>query len=335
MHVATIAVLLGLAVTLTGCLLGPLVSDTPGSSANITTKGQGVPSISTKSELVNQIALNDGLDDRVLRPIGVGPEDPGVIPRQVGNNGDLRYWSFGTANILPGTMYQIVKRQGDGFVEVEGHPPVVNALPGDPGYNPLHAVVQVVVTDAFNSDPFSDQQHRLPSSEAIDDAVALGLVEELQIETNTFVNMPIVPPNTLIQVGATRAEAIGPKEVYVGGYSVGAFRFGGEHGTQPLSFVLPTRDVSFVRKLRGIDYDLANPIFQGATGSGPGPGVASYSALSRVIEVDLADENPVNGDQDLFLRSPTGELVSTTNRVQRHELTPTLLVLQLQLSGTL
>jgi hypothetical protein len=319
MHVANVAVPLGLAVTLTGCLLDAQVPDTPGASIHILPAGAPVPPIATNRELANQIQLNDGIDDLALASNG------GVIPRSAGNGGTVHYWSFGAASAVPATLYQLVKEEGGARVPID-HPMVINALPGDPGYNPLHAIVEVVVNDP-------NEQRVFPSIEALSDAAELGYVDEAkQRATRTFVNIPIVPAGTLIQIGDTRDMTAPPNaKLYARGYEVEAFRFGGDFGVQSLPFTLPTRDVSFVRKQREAEYDPGNPIFQAAVPL-PGPDGVTYSALSRVVRVDLTDDTNITSDDQLFRRNPpmTGEIANSISPVLVHEITPTTLVLQLQ-----
>lgn len=324
MHVANVAVSLGLAVTLTGCLLDALVPDTPGASIHILAPGGTVPPIAQNRELANQIQLNDGIDDVALAM------NTGVIPRSAGNGGAVHYWSFGAASIVPATAYLLMKEEGGARVAID-HPMVVNALPGDPGYNPLHAIVEVVVNDPAEA-------RRFPSIEALADAAQLGYVDESkQRATRTFINIPIVPAGTPIQIGDTRDVTAAPNaKLYARGYEVEAFKFGGDHGVQPLPFMLPTRDVSFIRKAREADYDPRNPIFQAAVPT-PGSGGVTYSALSRVIRVDLTDETNITSDAQLFQRTPvvTGEIDSSIAPVLIHEVTTTTLVLQIQFTGGL
>lgn len=321
MHIANVAVPLGLAVTLTGCLLDARVPDTPGASIHILPPGGTVPPIAQNRELANQIQLNDGIDDVAL---GI---NTGIIPRGTGNGGAVHYWSFGAASVVPATLYQLVKQVGENMFEPIDHPMVVNALPGDPGYNPLHAIVQVVVKDP-------DERRVFPSIEALTDGAELGYIDEAkQRATRTFINIPIVPAGTPIQTGDTRDVNVLPNvKLYARGYEVEAFRFGGTLGVQPLPFMLPTRDVSFIRKQREADYNLARPVFQAAPSASPG-GV-TYSALTRVIRVDLDSTTDITSDAELFNRDPvTGAIMTSIAPVLLHEITTTTLVLQLQFPG--
>jgi hypothetical protein len=317
MHITVIvAVPLGLAM-LTGCRLDPLVPDTPGASVHILPDTAEIPPIEDNGELAKQIEASDGIEDNK------------VIPLLRGNGGGVRYWSFGAASTAPGARFELVVKKGDGTYEPLMHPPVVNAIPGDPGYNPVQVVQQVVMIGDYKGKLF-------PSVEALADAAALGYVDETDPGgPPRFVTAPIVPADTLIEVGDMTS--LGPSEtVYARGYAVQAYRFGGDFAEQPAVFGVPTRDVSFLRAPRDVNFNLGNLIFQATVPTMPPPatGAANYSALSRVIEVDLADNaEAITSDGQLFLRNGFGQLTMTTANVERHEVTTDILVLQLQFTA--
>src|SRR5690242_705663 len=108
-------------VAIAGCRLDPLVDDTPGASAHIFPAGATVPSAADSSELANQIALNDGIDDKVLTI------NNGVIPRGTGQSAGraVRYWSFGLANRAPAPLYRFYARDDAGNLTPIDHLPMI------------------------------------------------------------------------------------------------------------------------------------------------------------------------------------------------------------------
>ncbi|HEU4726875.1 MAG TPA: hypothetical protein VFT22_03270, partial [Kofleriaceae bacterium] len=225
----------------TGCRLHPLVDDKPGASAHILLAGATVPSASTSLELANQINANDGVDDKAIAG------NNGIIPRGTGvsDGAVVRYWSFGLTTRAPSPMYRFFERTEAGDLMPISHPPLVDALPGDPGYSGVHAINQVVVTEAYRGE-------LITSSEALADAIDLGLVEA-PMPTGTFVASPIVLPGTMLDVGAP--EPVTAEPVYGRGYEVGAFELGGARGVQPGAVFVPTRQVSFLRTAGTASFD--------------------------------------------------------------------------------
>lgn len=321
-----IAVAIVVAMILTGCRLGPQVSDQPGASAHLLPRGTLVPDIASDLELTNQIRVNDGLDDDLVAthsgavPLGTGKSD-----RQ-----DVHYWSFGVATRAPAPLFELFAKDGSGLRRLE-HPALVYAIPGDPGYNPLHTIHRVVVTDDYDGE-------LITTAEALADAIDLGLVEE-PVPAHTFVNIPIVAAGTSVETGdPSKPTRTPPNEtLYARGYTVAAFRFGGALGVQPVGGFLPTMQVSFLHAPGEAGYNAARPVFQATIPTAPGTDTASYSALSTVLNVNLRDppSTAITSDEDLFLRTPpvTGDITGTTLEVLSYEVTTIHLVLQLQLPG--
>lgn len=317
--VTVAAVALGAA----GCL-GPLVDDKPGASSHLLRPGSQVPSAADNPELADQIRINDGLDDIAFAMSG------GVVPRGTGMSAGapVRFWSFGPASRAPAPLYEFYARTESGLVRLD-HPALVDALPGDPAYSPLHVINQVVVTDAY-----ADQL--ITSMDALDDAFDLGLVEA-PISTQTFVDSPIVLPNTQLDVGNGKPQVL-PETVYARGYTITAFRLGGALGVQPTgttgTTVLATSQVSFLRQQLQGTYNPARPIFEATIPTMPPPPMTTtYTPLSVVVNVDLAPPtmaSSINRDSDLFIRSPAGEIMGTTPAVAQFQVTTSVLLLQLQ-----
>jgi hypothetical protein len=310
------------AVMLTACRLDAQVSDEPGASAHILPANAVVPAVAQNTELVNQIYANDGIDDpgNNVAPLGTGQSD--------GN--PVHYWSFGAATLSPAPLFELVPEDPGG--EPIDHPPLVYTLPGDPGYNPLHSIYRVVVTEKYRG-------QRITTAEALADAIELGYVEEPE-PTRTFINLPIVLAETQLDTmtPSDPAKRISPNEtLYARGYQVSAFRFGGPLRVQPLGGFLPAMQVSFVHGPGENGYNTARPIFQATVPPPPPVGsIASYSALSNVIRVDLQNglSTSISSDAELFTRDPlTGAIMRTSGNVARLDVTSTYQVLQLQFPG--
>lgn len=306
-----------LAGLIPGCL-DPLVDDVPGASAHLLPAGASVPSAVDDPELANQIALNDGLDDAALAASN------GVVPRGEGASAGaaVHFWSFGAATQAPSPLYQFFADTDAGLQPID-HPGLVDAVPGDPGYSPIHAIIRVVVAAAYNGE-------QITTTEALADAIELGLVGE-PMPSNTVVTSPIVLPGTRLDVGA--AAAAEPVAVFARGRSVAMFPLSGALGVQPGARLQPISQVSFLREAHGVAYDANRPIFQATIPTMPAEMRANYTALSAVINVDLADgvtAAMITQDSDLFERNPAGAIVRTTEKVARFELTGQQLLLPLQ-----
>ena len=307
------------ALVAAGCL-DPLVEHKPGASTHLLPPGTPVPSAIDNPDLRVQITLNDGLDDTAYMMSG------GVVPRGTGMSAGaaVQFWSFGPATRAPSPIYQFFERTEAGLSPI-AHPPLLDALPGDHGYSPLHGINQVVVTGAYAGE-------LITTMDALADAIDLGLVEE-PVPIKMFVDTPIVLPSTKLDVGGGNPQVL-PETLFARGYTVTAFRFGGALGIQPTgTTVLPASQVSFVRE-QGKIYDATRPIFQATIPAMPAPPmVANYTPLSVVVNVDLnptIQASTITRDSDLFTRSATGDITGTTAAVAAFQITTSILLLQLQ-----
>lgn len=317
--------ILGAAGAAAGCRLGPLVDDQPGASANVLPQDAMVPSIATNSDLTNQIAVNDGLDDDTLMA------NNNVIVRGTGgftaDGMPVQYWAFGEADLAPTPIY--VFGHGDpmttSFVPLTEHPPLVEVVPGDIDYEPIHTIYRVAVTGKYAG-------QRITTLSALSDAIDLGLIEA-PVAIKVFVNWPIVRPGLKLEVGPGTA-SISPTPVYAHGYVADSFPLGGALGMQPTRGILPTSQVTFMRGANQANYDLTRPIFQATIPTAPAQMDPNYTPLSVVVNVDLAGAmmpSDIHKDSELFMRSPDdGSIVSTTAAVARFVITDQLTDLQIQ-----
>jgi len=299
------------------CRLDPLVDDLPGASANILPSDAQVPSVADNPELVSQLMYSDGLDSAAVAS--------GVIPRGTGLSAGqtVRYWQFGAATRAPAPMYVFgTGDAGDGFQPI-AHLPLVDALPGDDEYSPVHTVYRVVVTDKY-----AGQQ--ITTSAALDDAVEIGLVAE-PVATRSFVVRPIVRPGLTLDVGGA-AGAVAPQPLYARGYVVDSFELGTRFGPQPNPIgLVPTTEVSWLRGPHEVSYDASRPIFQATIPTARPQAKPNYAPLAVVVDVDVTtDKNQIVSDAQLFTRSATGAVTRTGDLVALFTVTTTTLVLQLQ-----
>src|SRR5262245_21320176 len=212
---------------------GP-VPDTPGPRF-LLPPGTVVPSIADNAELTNQIKIFDGLSDAVLAMNG------GVIVRATGkaNGAPVRFWNFGPAPlsenfVVSAPVYVLADDNGSGgYTPRAGHPMLIDSIPGDTRYSPIRRIIYVPVTPLYAGE-------LLASAEAIQEAFDLGLIRE-PVPAGTWVDMPVVPPGTLLDVGGTAVPPVPlpATQVFGRGYRVDVFQLGGALGVQPLRNNLP------------------------------------------------------------------------------------------------
>lgn len=304
-----------------GCRLGPLVDDQPGASANVLPADADIPSVTRNADLTNQIVLNDSLDTSALDTSGnVIQRGTGVAP----DGAAVKFWPFGEADRAPTPIY--VFGTGDpaspSFAPLPGHPPMVEVVPGDVDYEPIHTIFNVKVTDSYKG-------QKITTLGALSDAIDLKLVEE-PVAIEMFVNWPIVRPGLRLEVAP--GTSIAPTPIYAHGYLVDSFPLGGALGRQPNPRgLLPTSQVSFLRGAKDPDFDRKRPIFQASIPPGPAQTTANYTPLSMVLEVELTgDASAVTRDSDLFTRSATGDITVVKSIVSHFTVTSELVDLQLQ-----
>jgi hypothetical protein len=322
--------LLATAVAVTAaCRLDPLVPDQPGSSANLLPAGVNVKDIATNPDLTNQLTLNDGLDSDAL----MDPDHTNVIVRGTGTSGGnaVRYWAFGKATRAPAPIYLFgTLDQNQQFVPLQpDHLPLVEAIPGDYQYNPIHTIYHVVATARY-------KHELITTTAALADAIDLGLVEA-PVATDSFLCSPIVRPGLTIEVDADAGGASitkPPTKLYAHGYLVDTFRLGFQFGPQPNPFgLLPTSQVSYLREPRAGSFDLGRPIFQAAIPTAaPQMMMPNYTPLSVEVDVDLSSGTAasITADSQLFMRDENGDIQTTSSDVAHFTVTTASSLLQLQ-----
>lgn len=301
-------------VLLSGCSMGPLVQDTPETSANILPPGTVVPSIATNSELTTQIQLNDGLNANALAASG------GVVNRSAGKAGgaSIFFWNFGAATLESGfvvaaPLYELATPNDDGtFTPVPDVPWLIDSIPGDTRYSAIRRIQYVPVTDMYDGQVIAD-------TDALADAQALGIVGE-PVPSGTWIDLPVVTPGVMLQVSATLPPAP-TKQVYAHDYLVDAFRLGGSLGEQPLSkanTILLGQATSLQTGVAtGMPPTLSSafdpqPVFQyGIPMAAPAAQAPNWTPIVTEVDARLATgiaPAAVTADTDLFTRSATGAI---------------------------
>lgn len=317
-----------ISVLLLGCNMGPRVADIeidssipmppdapPGAPRFVLPANAVVPSTADSLELQTQIQFNDGLVDATLLA------NNGVVVRGTGksNGATVRFWHFGPfvidsfSVLAPAYIFGTVD-SGGVFTPLPDHLPMLDTLPGDLRYSAIRRVVNVPVTDAYAGE-------KITSLDALNEAIELGLVGE-PLADNTWVNMPIVPPATKLEVGPGTA-TIPAKKVYARGFLADAFEIGiFGIGRQPLRLgIVDVRQASYL--VSGIPTGSppvistapdVQPVFQVAiplVAPVQVPPMPNYSPLCQDVIVELESgiaPSTITSDTELFRRTASGTL---------------------------
>jgi hypothetical protein len=300
----TIAFLL----TLTACeRLGPLGDDpmhtpadaNPTGARYVMPAGATVPHVSDNPSMLADIRANDGLSDTQLAMAN------GVLVRTAGKAGgvNVMFWNFGPALMsgnfpVVSSVYVLV----DGIQPVN-HPELIDTIPGDPRYSQVRRVMNVPVTATYAGE-------LITSIDALAEALEMGIIGE-PVSAGVWRNMPVVPPDTKLELGGTAAP-LPPSEVYALGHRVTVFRVG---VTQPLR----NNSVSIGQESRlisGVPTGTppvmpttadAVPVFQYGIPAAPPTDTLNYTPLATQVDVKLAPgvaPTTVLGDAQLYRRMP-------------------------------
>ncbi|HEY5925616.1 MAG TPA: hypothetical protein VIV11_28215 [Kofleriaceae bacterium] len=284
--------------------------DTPPGGHNfVLPSGTTVPSVADNAELLSQIKIFDGLSDSALMMSG------GVVTRATGKAGgvSVMYWSFGAAPVVDGfvvsaPVYVLANDDGAGNLTPRtDHPWLLDSIPGDARYSAMRRIVYVPVTTEYAGEV-------LPSIEALDEALTLGLVAEPK-PAGTWHNMPVVPPGTRLELGGTAAP-LDATRVYARGYAIDLL---------PLAVPQPLANGRIplgqeARLLSGVATGTppalpttldAQPVFQ--YGIPPAPPTTTFNYTPVVTELDVrlatgVDPTTITNDTQLFRRSASGAI---------------------------
>jgi hypothetical protein len=281
----------------------------PGGPRFVLPSGSMVPSVSENAELTSQIKIFDGLNDNALMMSG------GVVTRSTGKAAgtSVLYWSFGTVIVVDNfvvaaPVYILANDDGAGNLTPRtDHPWLIDSIPGDSRYSAMRRIIYVPVTAAYAGEV-------IPSIEALDEAITLGLVGEPK-PAGTWRNMPVVPSGTKLELGGASAP-MPATQVYARGYVVDLLPLA---VAQPLANGrIPMGQES--RLLSGVATGTppalptaldAQPVFQ--YGIPPGPPTTSFNYTPVVTELDVrladgVDPATINHDNQLFRRSASGAI---------------------------
>lgn len=152
--------------------------------------GENVESIYDYPELSDQVTEFDGVGDLIPRVSGFA-------------NGPVQFWDFGEApdNAAPIHAFYWGDLAGELGVDWDFQPNwtgqvvnVVDSIPGDPQYTPFWFIVLHKVTPEYAG-------QIIPSFSAIEEAVALGLLEPEPTLPQLYSNCPIVHRDVRLEVG--------------------------------------------------------------------------------------------------------------------------------------
>ena len=281
--------------------------------------------------------------DRIDSADGVERDVPRVSAFVHGER--IWYWLFGEAGEQPMPAWVLCEPTGTGACERIDHPYVIDAVPGDEGYSPFGQIHRVRVTPEYAGE-------LLTSREAIEEAVALGLVEE-PVKRLEHMHCPVVHPDVRVEVGPDEWTTPGP--VYYRGTEARCFDFsatraygqtvGVEERVLVRNVYVLTRegeDAPLSESMRGMDLtgdgdtNDSNQIF------GVGLSDADYTPLWRMVTVTVpaaygsidtsGDEQTADytSSDDMFVTDEDYEITPIDGRVVSHELTDVLLNCPLQ-----
>lgn len=273
-----------LSLFLIGCL-DPLVSDQVQRPELILPAGSEPPLFADDPVARATLDSLDGVDGE-------------LIPLHTGFHRGARvlYWDFGPASPAPIPLFLLVEESAEGpfatpsgrYSPVPGHPPLFDAIPGDPGYSPWWTMVLVPVTERYDGEV-------LASFAAVDEAYRLGLVG-IPITLPTAINCPVVLPEARLEtVPGDEDSASAPNRAFYKGTTVHYFSFAtidveGLRVPAPPAYLLRREGGEPLSEIeRGVDMtrdgDLAdtNDLFAAA------PGDADYSDMVALVDVVVVD----------------------------------------------
>lgn len=263
----------------------PLVSDAVERPDLILPAGSELPMLTDDPIARTALDRADGLDDDLVE-----------LRSAFAHGERIWYWDLGPASPEPIPLYLLVVADPQGFFQTPAgnfaplpdHPPIFDAIPGDPGYSPWWRVVIWPVTATYD-----DQV--LGSFAAMDEAFRQGLVSA-SITLPMAINCPVVLPEARLQTTPGDVSALAsPTEAYYKGLEVAYFTFdtitlSGEsvpvaplytlrrEGGEPLSE--PWRGVDFTSDGDQLD---SNDLFAAA------PGDDEYSGMVAIVDAVVSD----------------------------------------------
>lgn len=190
------------------------------------------------------------------------------------------YWDIGPSPAFIAPVFIIEQLNGEAMGR-----PIIDVVPGDPGYTPWWRIVRVRVTESYAGE-------RIWSRAAIDAGVRLGILEAPE-PTSTVATCPVVKRQTRIDLGdGTRAA---PTDVWFRDQLVSWYRFSDEVEVSPPDVVMPDFPVyQFQRSnqalildelLTGVDMDGDGEFTNTNNVFSAGSGRPRHSPLWQVVRV--------------------------------------------------
>jgi hypothetical protein len=204
-----------LAVALCSGCLEPLVDDDPGYSRYVLPPGSPVASGYADLQINRKIDLNDG--------VGAG-----VVPLKTGfaDGKEVKYWDLGTAKRAAAPAYALARCGPDGTAlpgsKLSQWPVIMETIPGDSDYSMYRAVSWVCLTDKYRDEV-------IPSSDALNDAVELGLVTDPRA-ADFWVNLPVVAQG--VELAGTAGNRP-PQRAFYKGKEILLHEFDDQEGRMP------------------------------------------------------------------------------------------------------
>lgn len=194
---------------LCGCLTTPVADELY--SSYVLPANAEIPALEADEAAAKKLAANAGLAS--------------FIPLRTGyfNGSELQYWDFGeltSISLKPMYIFRYHNESGDGIdlpQDPNGHPNLIDAIPGDTAYTPLRQIYGVELTNNYRGE-------RITSIRALEDAVDMGLARA-PVASDYFTNCLVVPSNITMQT-TEDGQSIGPENAYYKGKIVKQFCVG-------------------------------------------------------------------------------------------------------------
>ena len=164
-------------------------------------------------------------DEAAAKKLAANAALASFIPLRTGyfNGNEVAYWDFGeltSINLKPMYIFRYHNETGDAVdlaQDPNGHPNLIDAIPGDMAYTPLRQIYGVELTSSYRGE-------RITSIRALEDAVDMGIARA-PVASDYFTNCLVVPSNITMQT-TEDGQSIGPENAYYKGKIVKQFCVG-------------------------------------------------------------------------------------------------------------
>lgn len=273
-----------LAGALVACL-DPLVSDEVARPDLVLPAGSEVPDLTADPNARAALDRADGVDGDYI-PL-----------RSAFAHGErVWYWDLGPASPAPIPLYMLVEEAEQGAFEtpqgrfnpLPDHPPIFDAIPGDPGYSPWWLVVLWPVTERFAGEVIT-------SFAAMDEAFRQGLVRG-SVTVPLAINCPIVLPEARLEAEPGDASsALTPNIAYYKGSRVYYFSFSAVPvdalavATPPVYRLRREGGEPLSESERGVDMTRDGDLLDSNDLFAAAPGDPDYTDMVSVVDAVVTD----------------------------------------------